>query len=227
MRYFMISILLLLFSIASSAQKNLIGITTGMSFTNIRANEDYIQNTKDKKSFIFGFTYEHQGKKYFNYGFDVMYYQRGFQDKLRIPQLEYKIIVESDDKLIHSYNYIALPLKCGFSTKNKFAPFINIGVIPSFILNAKTSTDAEIVKEYWDSEFNRDVSDYITKFDLAGLVEVGTNIQVSDRTLLGISFSYQQSVTTISNSNYHYGTEMRNYGLAVALGLKYVFEKNK
>jgi outer membrane protein W len=221
------AILILLISSSSFAQRHLIGISTGVSLTNVRANEDYLQEAKDKKSFTFGLTYEYQGKKNFNYGVDVVYYQRGFQSKLSIPQLEYISIVESDDKLIHSYNYIALPLKCGFSTKNKFAPFINVGIIPSFVLNAKTSTEAEIVVEYWDSEFNRDVSDYITNFDLAGLVEVGTNIQVSERTLLGVSFSYQQSATTISNSNYHYGTEMRNYGLAVALGLKYVFEKNQ
>lgn len=216
-------IILMISTLKIVGQKHLIGFKVGINKTNIASNNllnqyDYITGP------IAGLTYEYLFKKHFSIGADLMYNQRGFSyDFILIGNIGNPI----GEKYRTTYilKYISLPIKTGFNIGTKLYGFTNIGVIPSILVGAKRgsrSFDPDVMiignKTY-------DVTNQFSKFDFAGLVEIGGGYKFNKRYWLFTSFSYQHSFTNLANTNYFSNSKLTNYGMTIILGMKWSLTK--
>lgn len=123
-----------------------------------------------------------------------------------------------------NYDYVSLPIKTGLNFGNKFFGFANIGVIPSLLVNAKTITLTINADGRVTGNETVDVTSRVTKFDLAGLAEIGGGYKIKSRYWLFTSFAYQYSLTTITNSEY-FADSKRHNGMTLIIGLKCALTK--
>ena len=132
------------------------------------------------------------------------------RDILNNPQLQ--------KDLKFYYDYLAIPIKGGYIIGNKISGFANIGLVPAFLLNAiaEVPDELEII----------DITDLPPKFDLAVLIEIGGNVKISERFFVTASFTYQHSLTTISNSDHFENSNFKHHGMILSYGIKYALKKN-
>ena len=87
------------------------------------------------------------------------------------------------------------------------------------LVNAKTITSSiGIISINGVSE---DIAEYVDKFDLGGLLEIGGSYKFKERFLLFSSLTYQQSFTSITNDNYFSDWSIKHNGMTLSVGLKY------
>lgn len=168
----------------------------------------------NRRGFTMGLSYESRLKDHFIVGAELIYQQRGFEDKIYYPEPVFSYPFENPQTpkdLKFYYDYLAVPLKCGYIIGNKISAFANIGLVPSILLKAtaKLPDELEII----------DVTDLSPKFDLAGLFEIGGNVKISEKFFLTASFAYQHSFTTLSFAN----SNLLHHGLIFSGGIKYSF----
>ena len=79
-------------------------------------------------------------------------------------------------------------LRLNFGTK--LYGFTNIGVIPSLLIDAKTIMPVFLPDGYVFGNKTIDVTNRVSKFDFAGLIEIGGGYKFKGRYWLFTSFSY-------------------------------------
>ena len=217
-----ILIILTVTTLKSVGQNNFLGIIGGANLTN--ATSVNFLTTTNKTGFCGGLTYEYLLKKHFSFGADIIYNQRGFNnDIVFTDKTGNPTGITSTNQF--NYDYISIPLKVGYNIGNKFYGFANIGVSPSFLIDAKTKFPTIDIDGNVNGSETLNVTNNVTKFDLAGLVEIGGGYKFKDRYWLFTSFAYQQSFTTITNSDYFTNSTIKHYGLTFSVGLKYSVTK--
>ncbi len=199
-------------------QNHFIGIKSEINWTTV--NSKYSFNNSDKRTgFSGGLTYQYIINNNFSLGLDLLYVQKGFKNDITFINPSGKPIGTGEDSDF-SYDYLSFPIKAGYSIGNTISGFIYLGVVPALIVKAET-----IIPTFEGSEtFN--VKNKVTSFDFAGLIEVGASYAASNRLLIITSFAYQHSFTTLSNSDYFSGSNMKHYGITLSIGIKYAL-KNK
>ena len=212
-------IVLLLTTTEIIAQDHLIGITAGASWTNT-TSRDFSNKNNNRQGIKSGITYEYFLKKRFSVEADLIYSQRGFTDDLKIS---------TDEKVTEktNYNYLSVPLKIGFNHfkgRNKLFSFAKVGLIPALLIEAKTTlifvANGKVTGKETFNIINR-----VSKFDLAGLAEIGGGYKIENRLWLTTSLIYQHSVTSITNTEYFVNTKIRHNGMTLSLGLQYALIK--
>ena len=224
--------ILLLLTFSTFAQNHMIGIVGGASWMNVSSNENYLSDNDPRSGFAYGLTYENRLDNHLLIGANLMYYQRGYQDEMPL------FIRSNMEPLLHGsygyhFNYLALPLKWGYIIGDKVSGFANIGLIPSYLVDAKMYLPESNINifsinslssSYSSSNSPQTFREYLTKFDLAGLIEIGTNIKLSNKLLISATVSYQHSITSITNEDYYDEVGMRNYGMVLTGGIKYILK---
>jgi hypothetical protein len=158
------------------------------------------------------------------FGADLIYNQRGFKDDIIFYDIEGNTTGEKYT-LKYDYNYLSVPLKLGLTFGEKLCGFTNFGVIPSLLVKANT------ISPTFDSNAQRigdetiDVTDRASKFDFAGLIEIGAAYRINERYVFAASFSYQRSLTTLTNADYFANSTIKMHGMALNLGVKYALAK--
>lgn len=204
-------------------QNQFVGVKGGVNMTNITSS-NFLIKTESRIGLTAGLTYEYLFKKDFSIGADLIYNQRGFtnevvfNDNLGNP-------TGDKSKTKFNYDYVSLPLKTGYNFGTKLFGFTNIGVIPSLLVNAKMITPTVDPNGKVTGSETFDVTNRVSKFDLAGLIEVGGGYKFNGRYWLFTSFSYQHSFTSITNADYFAGSKIRNNGMALTIGLKCALTK--
>ena len=163
-------------------------------------------------------TYEYQLKKHFTIGVDLLYSQKGFTNDIIFTDENGNPIGEKG-RSDFNYDYLSFPLKGGFIIGNRISGFVNLGIVPSFLIDAKT------IVPTFDGNETFDVTDIVTKFDFGGLIEIGGNCKFNHRLFLFTSFTYQHSFTTLTNSDYFADDKIKLYGMTLSIGLKYALKK--
>lgn len=210
-------IILTFLTIKVAGQNHLIGLKGGANSTNITSSNFSSQNDS-RTGLTAGLTYEFLIKKHFSIGADLIYNQRGFSndivftDNLGNPTGEIFIMT-------FNYDYVSLPIKTGLNIGTKFYGFTNIGVIPSLLVDAKTTIPVFDTVGKLSGKETFDVTNRASKFDFAGLVEIGGGYKFSGRYWLFTSFSYQYSFTTISNSDYLANSKLQHNGMNLTIGM--------
>lgn len=214
-------IILTLTTIEVAAQNHFIGIRGGANWTNVTTSNIFLGQTDYRPGVSGGITYEYFLKKRFSIGADVIYNQRGFTDDFEIPTGE-KITSE------YNYDYLSVPVKIGFTDLNegnKLFTFAKVGLIPSLLIDAKTTIPTFATDGKITGTETFDVTNRVSKFDLAGLVEIGGGYKMADRLWLTTSFIYQRSFTSITNPEYFADAKIRHNGMSLNIGLKWALKK--
>ena len=211
-------IILIIATLKVAGQNHLIGVKGGVNSTNITSS-NFISQSDSRTGLTAGLTYEFLFKKHFSIGADLIYNQRGFTNDLVFTD---NLGNPTGEKYTSKFNYdyISLPIKTGFNIGTKLYGFTNIGVIPSLLVNAKTITPTFDTDAKFTGNETFDVTNRVSKFDFAGLVEIGGGYKFKGRYWLFTSFSYQHSFTTITNSEYFANSKIRHNGMALTIGLK-------
>lgn len=214
-----ITLFVVLFTIPVFGQNHLVGLKSGISWTDI-ISDNFLSDNSYRNGFVGGLTYEYEFKKKFHIGFDFVYAQKGFKSDIIFTD-ENGFSIGEKSTGDYNYDYLSLPLKGGFSLGNNFAGFLNLGIVPSLLINA------EIVFQAFEDFDGKtiDVIDKATKFDLGGLLEIGGSYKFKERFMLFTSFAYQQSFTTITNENYFSNGKAKHYGMTLSVGLKYALRE--
>ncbi len=220
------NILLIILTISTlkvAGQNHLIGVKGGANSTNITSSI-FLSQSESRTGLTAGLTYEFLFKKHFSIGVDLIYNQRGFTDDLVFTDNLGNPTGEKY-KTKFNYDYISLPIKTGFNIGTKLFGFTNIGVIPSLLVDAKTIAPAFDTDGKFTKNETFDVTNRVSKFDFAGLVEIGGGYKLNGGYWLFTSFSYQYSLTTITNSNYFANNKIRHNGMNLTIGLKCTLTK--
>ena len=134
MRTFFI-LLILVTTIPAFCQNHFVGIKAGPTLANMDwpLSADF-QNRVGINS---GFTYDYHLNKWFNVGADLLYFQKGF--KLDVIQTDqFGNAIETLD-FKFNFDYLLMPLKAGLMVGDKLSGFANLGIIPSFLILAKSN----------------------------------------------------------------------------------------
>ena len=214
---------LILTAITVNGQNHFLGVKSGVNYTNITA-KDFIDDRNFRTGLNIGITYDYFFKRHFSIGADVVYNQRGFRTDLIFmeaggnPTGQKEIIKDN-------YDYLTVPLKVGYNYGTTFYGFVNIGLTPSLLLDAKTIVPAFILPETVFPGEIYNVKNRVNQFDIGGFFEIGAGYKFQDRLLGFLSFSYQHSLTTFTNADYFANAKAKHYGMTVNLGLKYALTR--
>lgn len=206
-----------------AGQNHLIGVKGGVNSTNITSS-NFLSQNNSRTGLTAGLTLEVIIKKHFSIGADLIYNQRGFTNDIVFTDNLGNLTGEKYTATFN-YDYVSLPMKTGFNIGTKLYGFTNIGVIPSLLVNARTTTPTFDTDEKFTGNETIDMTSRVSKFDFAGLVEIGGGYKLNGRYWLFTSFSYQHSFTTITNSDYFANSKMRHNGMNLTIGLKCALTK--
>ncbi len=216
MRNLLLLLLFTSFTIIVKGQEQLVGLKSGICQTNV-AQSDLLDTTNSRVGFSGGVTYEYMNKKHFSFGADFIYNQRGYS---RINEFE----IEGKSTYKYNFQYLSIPLKACISFGKRIYGFVNIGLVPSFTLNAKA------VKTTFDIDGNvlKLKEDNFTKsikaVDFGGMLETGLAYMIRNKYSLFSAITFQKSFTPLNKSEYAWwGSAMRHYGFTFSLGVKYSF----
>lgn len=195
-------------------QNHFIGLKSGLNLTNINS-PGFLFERQNRIGFNGGLTYEYQLNERFNLGIDLLYFQKGFRSDITFTD-ELGNMLETVT-IKYNFDYVSLPIKGGYVFGDKIAGFINLGMIPSILINAKTIMPAAegITEGITSNEIES-----LRKFELGGLVEVGANYKIKPDLILSTTIAYQNSITSIAN-----GGNTRNHGMALSIEIKYALKK--
>ena len=216
-----IIIMLTLTTLNVVGQNHLIGIKGSTNWTNI-ASSDIFSDADYRTGLAGGLSYEYLFGTHFSLGADIIYNQRGFTYDVSIMDIEGN---PTGDKARYKYDYLSIPFKTGYNIGDTFYSFANVGLIPSLLVDSKLfsyeiDTDGKVV-----GSDVLDMTNEVTKFDLAGLLEIGGGYKFKNGYWLFSSIGYQQSFTTITNSEYFAGSKIKHNGIIFTIGLKYALTK--
>ena len=212
-----IIVLLVIFSVTAFGQNHFIGLKGGMSWTKIIMDKSLVDN-KFRTGFSSGLTYSYRFLDNVTLGIDLLYAQKGFKNEIVFTN-QHGNLIGTKGFVEFNYNYLSFPIKVGYIIGNTIEGFINLGIVPSFLMNAETKIPTP------DDNYTIDNTDEVTKFDFAGIIEIGGNYKINDRFLLFASFDYQGSFTTITNNDYFPKSKLKHHGMTLSLGLKYALRK--
>jgi hypothetical protein len=120
---------------------------------------------------------------------------------------------------------LSVPVKVGFYAGNKRFSFAKVGLVPSLLTGAITQTPT-FDKDRKITGANRYIlTNTVSKFDLAGLIEMGGGYKIVDRLWVTLSFLYLKSLTSITNKEYFADTKIRHNGMSMYLGLQWTLKE--
>ena len=211
-------------TITVSGQNRFIGFKGGANRTNVTESNFFMKNRNYRTGLALGLTYDYIFKKYFSVSADIIYNQRGFTNKIIFTDV---LGIPTGINVItkFNYDYVATPLKVGFNYGKSVYGFANIGLTPSILVNAKTITPAIDLNGTIIPRETSNVTGRVKKFDIGGLVEIGGGYKFKGKYWLFTSFSYQNSFTTITNSDYFSDSKIQHYGMTINLGMKCALTK--
>lgn len=217
-------LLILTLSILNAiGQTHLVGVKGGPNWTDINS-VNFVSHHNYKRGITSGLSYDYLFGKHLSAGTDFIYNQRGFTyDQMQTDYFGNP----TDNKYTTSFNYdyLSLPIKVGYNIGSTFYGFTTIGVIPSLlILSSISNPTSDFYGELNGSE-RIDMTNRVSKFDFACFAEVGGGYKFKNNIWLYTSLLYQNSFTSITNSNYFPTSKIKHNGITLAIGMKLVLIK--
>lgn len=217
-------LILILSSFKVVGQSHLVGLKGGTNWTSI-SSYNFASQISFKRGITSGLTYDYLFGTHFSVGSDFIYNQRGFTNDIVFTDIFGNPTGEKFTTQFN-YDYLSLPLKAGFNIGTTFYGFTTIGVIPSIlILSNIINPTFDFYGELNGSE-RIDMTNRVSKFDFAGFAEIGCGYKFKNSLWLYTSFLYQNSFTSITNSNYFPTSKIRHNGITLAIGVKLALTKD-
>lgn len=215
-----------------NAQTNLIGIKSGVNFTNItNANKLTYNKIHDHIEYKFGFagslSYEYVFKNKISLGVDLLYAQKGFEYKSNFiygdqldPVTGNIIVIAPPLTPYNQYDFISIPIKISYNFGRKLYGISSIGFMPSYLITTKHYNDNH---QY---EINSTI-EKAKRVEFSGLLELGAGYQFKKRWHVVFLTSYFYAFNGINGTNYYLYNDIKNYGFNASLGLKYQLGMSK
>ncbi|MCG6188040.1 outer membrane beta-barrel protein [Maribellus maritimus] len=212
-------LIVLFISIASftKAQEQFIGIQTGINFTNI--NSDGLGDMENRTGFTGGISYEYQHSSNFQFGVDVLYSQQGFASELDLVNETGNYTGDHDLK--YKFDYFNLPIKIGYAFGRSIKIVPRIGIEPAYLNKCEFEVPALNMNGKITGSEIYELTDKATRFNLAGLTELGIEAKLSNRIVLCPAVSFKQSFTSADNTDFFEGSSLKHHGLSITIGVKY------
>ena len=206
------SIFLFALSANLSAQNLFLGVKPGLNWTNIRSNlaGNYITG------FTGGVNLEYLYKENASVEVDFLFEQRGYSVNTFFTDSN-GVIVGNAVPLAENYKYLSLPIKRGFYFEKTIAGFVKLGLVPAFLLNARTEVAQTDANGNFTGTQVISITTNVKRFDLAGMIEGGGIYYLKDQLGLLLSLSYQHSFTRMPR---HTNFEKRHYGFCLSAGVR-------
>lgn len=200
-------IIVVIISINSFGQKHFVGFQSGVNFSYLES--DLNGDLKPLSSFSTGLLYEYQFKKGLLLGSGLLYERKGYKtDVMYFP--EGLPFMNAD--LTSTNDFIAIPVKAGYSFGKKWNGFAHLGILTSYLLKSKSRYS------YSNSEVEYDVTNNLSRFEVGGILEIGTGYMLTDRLNLFLNTSYVYAFNDISKDS-HIENKLHRFNLS--LGVKY------
>ncbi len=188
------------------AQHHWLGTVLGIDITN---KADYA--VPNKVGFIGGLTYGYQAHQNFVFEANLLYNQRGFQQDYQFRDVNGKVMYH--ERVVYGFNYLSLPLKLSCRTDDPLHLIANVGVLPSVLLQAATSS---LTKP--PIERNK------VSFDLGVIAELGIGYTLYKNVSFYALAGVQRTFWTV-NPNMSRNKTISHYGWDFSLGFRYILEK--
>ena len=211
------------FSIKTFSQTQFIGLQGGVNFSNA-SSVLYFDGSKNKLGLTGGIGYELMLKNYI-ITTGLLYNQFGFIKRILFAY-ENGNIFEINSDFEYNYDYLSIPLKLGYSIGKKFRIVPMLGIQPSFLVKAGTIRPKLDINNQKIGFRTVNVKEYVSKFDLAGLLEIELNYSINSHIDIFTSCDYKYSFTTFSNDNYFSECKLKHYAYAFSVGMKYKISKD-
>ncbi len=221
MKQTVITVLMLLV-LGANAQNHFVGIDAGVYWSNV-TSRNFADKTNYKTSFSGGLTYEYFFNKSLSIETGMIYNLRGFTVKTPVTD-EAGNPTGEEMTVEDNYNYLSVPIKIGYTFGNKFFGFVKLGLVPAVLLDAQTIIPAINSDGENTGQQTIDITSKVRNPDVAGLVELGGGYKFTDRFRIKLSFSYQHSFTSITNSEYYTNSTILHNGMNLALGLNWAIK---
>lgn len=211
------------------AQNHFFGVKGGIALTNINFSPSspfsgYEVDLKYKVGIATGLSYDLLLKKHLLFSVDFLYNDYGLVAQVETKDPDNNTI---SVKFTDHFEYLSLPIKVGYQTKGKIFGYGSIGFVPSLLLKSSSRNQNYNESGTKYSDFIRENTTGISKFDIAALIEVGLGVRINGMFSLATSFAFRHSLNQISSNSNTNG--QRHYSFTYFLGLKYQFpsQKNK
>lgn len=208
-----LTLILFIVCIHTYAQVHQFGLKGGIARTFVESSVA-IPYGSEKFGAIGGLTYEFVSPKKLFAGAELVYQQRGLKEDYFLPY-SYELITTT-----HHFNYLTMVAKGGVQFGKKGCFYFNVGLTPSFLINAKISTPA-VAGSILYLGGTQDITNDVNKLDLGGIAEIGGGFGIGEHMLICASLSYQKSLTSITTNNYYKDETIKHYGIGLCLGVKY------
>lgn len=215
-------LILTLLSLNARSQNHLLGIQGGVSATNVFSSDSF-GHTNYKPGILTGLSYGYLLNAHFSLETGLLFNQRGYAYDVSLSDENGNSLGQVNVRV--GFDYLSLPLKAGFRMGDRFQGFVNLGVMPSFLLSAKTVIPSFNRNGQQSGDLKTDITSTFSEFDLAGLAELGTSYRLGNRYWLSAMLTYQHSFTKVAGSGFFADNKVRHYGMALSLGLKYALVK--
>ena len=202
-------------ALSAKAQQKYIGVTGGVNWSNA-IKTGFVKNAYDRFSYHSGLTFNYMFTNGLQIAADAIYIQKGFEPKIIFTDNQGNEIGTS--RILSAYNYVSIPLKVGYTVGTDFCAFVNIGVIPSFLAKARYSFDLPLPA----GKQENDLTEYVQKFDLGAVIEIGSSYHLSDNFSVQVRLGYQQSFTTFTTKDHFEGSTGYHNVVLLSSGVQYL-----
>lgn len=124
-------------SLSAIAQNQTLGFQMGMNTTSVKDYDSEV-NSEGQTQLIVGISYNRNLYRKFILGMDALYAQQSYLVKKYYFSTLYPTVTEASD--VFKYHYLSFPIKIGYEFGRKFKVIPQIGIVPSVLLKAESST---------------------------------------------------------------------------------------
>lgn len=210
-------IIFLFGSIISFAQNHFVGVQSGINYSNIDSKSSLSgyeshRGAKSLSSFSVGFVYEYRFKKGILFGSGIQYERKAYED--------FGIYFPEDSDYVWAVSkstndFVGVPIKIGYSFGEKWSGFVYLGLQTSYLLKAYK------YYSYMISEDKYDKTGDLNRFELGGIIELGTGYMITNRLNLFLNSSYLHAFTDISKVS---NLDQKLLRINLSLGIKYALK---
>ncbi len=219
-------IILTVLTTRTFGQNNFIGVNGGVSMTSMTSDNKDLYWPKFVPNFTGGISLGHHFKNRFFVCADILYNRFGFKDAYKISSTDNVKDIISYNTFYYNYDYLSVPITTGISIGNKYFCDIRLGLVSSFLVDAKTIFQNFDTNRNLTSSSTENITSKINRFDIGGIATIGFGYKFDNKYSVISDITYRQSFTSIPNSNYYIDRQIQNYGLTFTLGLRYTLTKN-
>lgn len=213
-----VAISFLMLSLNGLGQTQYLGFEAGATRTSING-KNFMENNDFRTGWTGGLVYQRQFDNNFILGTGLSYIEKGFNNELAYTDYEGNPREPLGETITSfNYNYLSIPIKGGFQFGSKWAGFVNLGLVSSFLVHASVHEPG--IEGIIDAR-KTNVTDWVSRFDLGGLGEIGISYELFNSFVISSTLAYQQSITSVTNEGYFSQSKIRHYGTSLSVGLKY------